>query len=126
MRTFCVRDCVIPTFSGSTSHVGIIMCCSHRSFGCFFDRQSRYIFSIYDLYQVDNYLFHLQGAQNIIYCATDNFNTEENNPLTGYFITSLKQQKSKIEFDDEVSRGLWIKSLELCEVAGAGGEKDTE
>lgn len=58
-----------------------------------------------------------QGAQNIIYCATDNNNTDTENPLTGYFITSLKQKKSKIDFNDDISQGLWKKSLELCQTA---------
>jgi NAD(P)-dependent dehydrogenase (short-subunit alcohol dehydrogenase family) len=55
-----------------------------------------------------------QGAQNIIYCATDSSNTPEKNPATGYFIRSLKQDKSKLNFDDTVSRRLWEHSLKLC------------
>lgn len=57
-----------------------------------------------------------QGAQNIIYCATDNINTEDENPAKGYFITSLKQIKSKINFVDTISEKLWNESLKMCEV----------
>lgn len=56
-----------------------------------------------------------QGAQNIIHCATDNINSEEKNPATGYFITSLKQTKSKVKFSDEISEKLWMESMKMCE-----------
>ncbi|XP_058831899.1 retinol dehydrogenase 13 isoform X3 [Topomyia yanbarensis] len=51
-----------------------------------------------------------QGAQNIIHCATDNVNTVEKNPATGYFVTNLKQTKSKVAFDDQISEKLWRES----------------
>ncbi|XP_058459435.1 retinol dehydrogenase 12 isoform X2 [Malaya genurostris] len=51
-----------------------------------------------------------QGAQNIIHCATDNINTEEKNPATGYFVTNLKQTKSKVIFDDQISEKFWRES----------------
>ncbi|XP_001237833.3 retinol dehydrogenase 12 isoform X2 [Anopheles arabiensis] len=52
-----------------------------------------------------------QGAQNIIYAATDNVNTEEKNPVTGYFVTNVKQTKSKMKFDEETSERLWRESV---------------
>lgn len=57
-----------------------------------------------------------QGAQNLIFCATDNVNSKMKNPATGYFITSLKQTKSKIKFEDDISDKLWRKSLRMCEM----------
>lgn len=55
-----------------------------------------------------------QGAQNIIHCATDNVNTESQNPEQGYFVTSLKQTKSKIAFTNEISEKLWKESERMC------------
>lgn len=51
-----------------------------------------------------------QGAENIVHCATDNVNTEQKNPATGYFVRSLRQDKSKFAFSDEVSERLWAES----------------
>ncbi|XP_055533706.1 retinol dehydrogenase 13-like isoform X1 [Wyeomyia smithii] len=64
-----------------------------------------------------------QGAQNIIYCATDNVNTAEKNPSTGYFITNLKQTKSKVAFDDEISEKLWRESAREINSHGVFVEK---
>lgn len=55
-----------------------------------------------------------QGAENIVFCATDNVNTETVNPATGYYVRSLKQTKSKVQFDDEVGARLWDESEKLC------------
>lgn len=55
-----------------------------------------------------------QGSENIIYCATDNINTTEKNPATGYIIRSLKQTKSKVQFDDKIGARLWTESEKLC------------
>ncbi|XP_039444569.1 retinol dehydrogenase 13 isoform X1 [Culex pipiens pallens] len=52
-----------------------------------------------------------QGAQNIIFCATENVNTVEKNPATGHFVTNLKQTKSKAAFDDQISERLWKESV---------------
>ncbi|XP_055609939.1 retinol dehydrogenase 12-like [Uranotaenia lowii] len=51
-----------------------------------------------------------QGAQNIIHCATDNVNTDAKNPCTGYYVSSLKMTKSKVQFDEAVSEQLWKES----------------
>lgn len=55
-----------------------------------------------------------QGAANIVFCATDNVNTNTVNPTTGYYVRSLKQSKSKVTFDDEVGARLWTESEKLC------------
>lgn len=55
-----------------------------------------------------------QGAENIVYCATDNMNTVTVNPKEGYFIRSLKQTKSRHNFSDEVGERLWSESEKLC------------
>lgn len=55
-----------------------------------------------------------QGSENIVYCATDNINTDEKNPATGYFIRSLTQTKSKQQFDDKIGLRLWTESEKLC------------
>ncbi|XP_053676326.1 retinol dehydrogenase 12-like [Anopheles nili] len=57
-----------------------------------------------------------QGAQNIIHCATDNVNTEEKNPVTGYFVTNIEQTKSKAKFDEETSERLWRESVKALNV----------
>uniref|UniRef100_A0A182SFS5 Uncharacterized protein n=1 Tax=Anopheles maculatus TaxID=74869 RepID=A0A182SFS5_9DIPT len=57
-----------------------------------------------------------QGAQNIIHCATDNVNTEEKNPVTGYFVTNVEQTKSKMKFDEETSERLWRESFKALNV----------
>ena len=38
-------------------------------------------------------------------------NTEEKNPVTGYFVTNVKQTKSKMKFDEETSERLWRESV---------------
>lgn len=55
-----------------------------------------------------------QGAQNLIYCATDNKNTDTVNPAKGYYIRSLCPEKSKIKFDEVISEKLWDECLKLC------------
>lgn len=55
-----------------------------------------------------------QGAENIVYCATDNMNTEEFNPAKGYMVKNLRQSKSKMKFSDEISARLWDESEKLC------------
>lgn len=57
-----------------------------------------------------------QGAQNIIYAATDNKNTESENPSTNYIIRDCKQTKSPAKFDEETSVRLWEESLKLCKL----------
>lgn len=57
-----------------------------------------------------------QGAQNIIYCATDNENTAEKNPRNSYLIINLQQKKSKVDLSDKISEKLWIESSKLCEL----------
>lgn len=58
--------------------------------------------------------FLFQGAQNIIHCATDNQNTDEKNPATGYMVRNVCQTKSKYQFDDLTSVRLWEESLKMC------------
>lgn len=55
-----------------------------------------------------------QGAANIVFCATDNVNTDTVNPLAGYYLRNLKQTKSKMVFDDEVGTRLWAESEKFC------------
>lgn len=55
-----------------------------------------------------------QGSENIVFCATDNVNTDEKNPATGYFVRNLKQTKSKVQFDDQIGTRLWVESEKLC------------
>lgn len=55
-----------------------------------------------------------QGSENIVFCATDNVNTDEKNPSTGYFVRNLQQTKSKVQFDDQVGVRLWDESEKLC------------
>jgi NAD(P)-dependent dehydrogenase (short-subunit alcohol dehydrogenase family) len=55
-----------------------------------------------------------QGAQNIIHCATDNVNTEEQNPDKSHIVINLQQTKSKVNLSDEISEKLWIESAKLC------------
>lgn len=55
-----------------------------------------------------------QGAQNIIYCATENVNTEETNPDNSFLVVNLQQTKSKINLSDEISEKLWVESAKLC------------
>lgn len=57
-----------------------------------------------------------QGAQNIIFCATDDVNTEEKNPDKSYIVMNLQQTKSKIDLSDEISEKLWAESAKLCEI----------
>jgi NAD(P)-dependent dehydrogenase (short-subunit alcohol dehydrogenase family) len=55
-----------------------------------------------------------QGAQNIIFCATENENTEEKNPNKSFIIIDLKQTKSKVNLSEEISEKLWNESEKLC------------
>lgn len=55
-----------------------------------------------------------QGAENIVFCATDNVNTDTENPGTGYLVRNLTQTKSKMQFDDLIGSRLWIESEKLC------------
>lgn len=55
-----------------------------------------------------------QGAQNIIYCATESQNTDEKNPAKSYIVYDLKLQKSKIDLSDEVCEKLWNESSKMC------------
>lgn len=55
-----------------------------------------------------------QGAQNIVWCATDNQNTPEINPSTGYLVRNLKQTKSTVQFDDKIGARLWTESEKHC------------
>lgn len=55
-----------------------------------------------------------QGSENIVYCATDNVNTDTVNPSAGYFVRNLKQTKSKMQFDDLIGSRLWTESEKLC------------
>uniref|UniRef100_A0A182UE62 Uncharacterized protein n=1 Tax=Anopheles melas TaxID=34690 RepID=A0A182UE62_9DIPT len=48
-----------------------------------------------------------QGAQNIIYAATESVTTPDRNPVTGYFISNVKMRRSKFHFDEETSVRLW-------------------
>ncbi|XP_070502395.1 retinol dehydrogenase 14-like [Chironomus tepperi] len=57
-----------------------------------------------------------QGAQSIIYCATDNENDEEKNPNNSYIVRDLRQSKSKIKLDDDISDKLWKESMRLCKL----------
>uniref|UniRef100_A0A182Q1S6 Deoxyhypusine synthase n=1 Tax=Anopheles farauti TaxID=69004 RepID=A0A182Q1S6_9DIPT len=52
-----------------------------------------------------------QGAQNIIYAATESVTTPERNPLTGYFVSNVKMRRSKYHFDEETSVRLWEESV---------------
>lgn len=55
-----------------------------------------------------------QGAQNIIYCATDNVNSDDKNPDKSYLVMNVQQTKSKIDLSDEISEKLWAESAKLC------------
>lgn len=57
-----------------------------------------------------------QGAQNIIFCATDDVNTDEQNPDKSFIVMNLQQMKSKINLSDEISEKLWAESAKLCEI----------
>lgn len=57
-----------------------------------------------------------QGAQNIIFCATENVNTDDMNPDKSYIVMNLKQTKSKINLTDEISEKLWSESAKLSEI----------
>jgi len=55
-----------------------------------------------------------QGAENIVFAATDNVNTEQENPATGYLVRNVQQAKSKHSFEDSVGVRLWTESEKLC------------
>ncbi|XP_039444570.1 retinol dehydrogenase 13 isoform X2 [Culex pipiens pallens] len=52
-----------------------------------------------------------QGAQNIIYSATDSVTSGEQNPVTGHFVSNVKMRRSKFRFDEHVSERLWEESV---------------
>uniref|UniRef100_A0A182MT87 Uncharacterized protein n=1 Tax=Anopheles culicifacies TaxID=139723 RepID=A0A182MT87_9DIPT len=58
-----------------------------------------------------------QGAQNIIYAATESVTTPERNPVTGYFISNVKMRRSKFHFDEQTSVRLWEESVRAIETA---------
>lgn len=58
----------------------------------------------------------VQGAQNIVYGATDSVNTEEKNPATGYFIKNVSTKQSKYKFSETTSKRLWTESMKMCEI----------
>lgn len=60
-----------------------------------------------------------KGAENIVHCATDNVNTTDKNPATGYYVRSLRQDRSKYAFSDDVSERLWAASERLCAAKAA-------
>jgi NAD(P)-dependent dehydrogenase (short-subunit alcohol dehydrogenase family) len=57
-----------------------------------------------------------QGAQNIIYAATESVNTSAKNPGSGYYIKDVQQTKSRVTFSDDLSQKLWKKTSELCRI----------
>lgn len=57
-----------------------------------------------------------QGAQNIVYAATENENTAERNPATNYLVRNCQQTKSKHSFDEEISERLWEESLKMSQL----------
>lgn len=63
-----------------------------------------------------------QGAQNIIHCATDNVNTDEANPGCGYYVRSLRQDRSKFAFSNAVSERLWLESERMCGAGASDGD----
>jgi NAD(P)-dependent dehydrogenase (short-subunit alcohol dehydrogenase family) len=59
-----------------------------------------------------------QGAQNIVFAATEASSTLEKNPGTGYVISNVEHEKLDIAFDEQVSNRLWAESARLCGVEG--------
>jgi NAD(P)-dependent dehydrogenase (short-subunit alcohol dehydrogenase family) len=57
-----------------------------------------------------------QGAQNIIYAATENVNTQERNPGSGFYIKDVQLTKSRARFSEELSEKLWQRSSDLCRI----------
>jgi NAD(P)-dependent dehydrogenase (short-subunit alcohol dehydrogenase family) len=57
-----------------------------------------------------------QGAQNIVFCATDSTLTKEKNPDTSYIVMNLKQHKSKVDLSDDISTRLWNTSVKWCKL----------
>ncbi|KAG5671807.1 hypothetical protein PVAND_001982 [Polypedilum vanderplanki] len=55
-----------------------------------------------------------QGAQNIVYCATNSINTDEVNPDKSFIVMNLRQEKSKVNLKDDVSEKLWKISEKMC------------
>lgn len=56
-----------------------------------------------------------QGAQNIVFAATDDVNTESENPATGYLVRNVQLTKSRYNnFQDNVGVRLWNESEKLC------------
>lgn len=60
-----------------------------------------------------------QGAQNIIYSATDSVTSGEQNPVTGHFVSNVKMRRSKFRFDEHVSERLWEESVSAIAKAGS-------
>ncbi|XP_035791597.1 retinol dehydrogenase 14-like isoform X1 [Anopheles albimanus] len=56
-----------------------------------------------------------QGAQNIIYAATESVTTPECNPVTGHFISNVRMRRSKFLFDEHTSIRLWDESVRAIE-----------
>lgn len=55
-----------------------------------------------------------QGAQNILHCALDNVNTNEKNPDKSFIVINLKNKKSKITLQEDLSERLWTESEKMC------------
>lgn len=55
-----------------------------------------------------------QGAQNLIYCATEDQTTDEKNPDKSFIVYDLQQKKSKVDLKDEISEKLWNESAKMC------------
>ncbi|XP_031621651.1 retinol dehydrogenase 14-like [Contarinia nasturtii] len=55
------------------------------------------------------------GAKNIIFCATEVQNTDEENPANGYYIDSMDVELSKAYFDEEEAKELWDQSEAMCD-----------
>lgn len=55
-----------------------------------------------------------QGAQNIIFCATDDVTTEDQNADKSFIVMNLQETKSKMNLSDEISEKLWNESAKLC------------
>lgn len=53
-------------------------------------------------------------AQNIVFCATEDMNTDEMNPDTAFAVVNLKKVKSKVNLNDDISERLWRESAKLC------------
>ncbi|XP_058125973.1 retinol dehydrogenase 13-like [Anopheles ziemanni] len=61
-----------------------------------------------------------QGAQNIIFAATESETTPDRNPVRGFFVSNVKMRRSKFHFDEETSIRLWNESVRAIENAPKG------